>query len=231
MQIVTRSQRRRQGQLRSEAVLKLRVPIINSHKNSVVAGIVEKCNEVIASQNRSNTLIAELVTDKCKLDADADSLADEILSNEKLRELRFQHLETNIKMLSSIAVDIPALLQNYPNYYNNLLTASLQCIERYYDELRINWVTQFMPKTPEEENIINLFIQTIQSTEKILKSNMLDAKRLRNFVIYTGMDAIEPESENEIIDIWADTTIKYDPDYVPSEDEDEDEDEDDEDEW
>ena len=47
MQIVTRSQRRRQGQLRSEAVLKLRVPIINSHKNSVVAGIVEKCNEVI----------------------------------------------------------------------------------------------------------------------------------------------------------------------------------------
>ena len=190
MQIVTRSQRRRQGQLRSEAVLKLRVPIINSHKNSVVAGIVEKCNEVIASQNRSNTLIAELVTDKCKLDADADS-----------------------------------------NYYNNLLTASLQCIERYYDELRINWVTQFMPKTPEEENIINLFIQTIQSTEKILKSNMLDAKRLRNFVIYTGMDAIEPESENEIIDIWADTTIKYDPDYVPSEDEDEDEDEDDEDEW
>jgi hypothetical protein len=202
MQIVTRSQIQRQVQLKSEEVLKLREPIINSCKNSVVASISEQLNNVITAQNKSITLIAELVKENYKVGVNDDSFADNILSNENLRKLRFQTLVKNITMLSSIAVGIPALLSTHPNYYDKLLTAALKCIERYYDELRINWVTQFMPKTPEEENIINLFIQTIQSTEKILKSNMPDAKRSRTFVIYTGMDAIEPESENEIIDIW-----------------------------
>jgi hypothetical protein len=39
------------------------------------------------------------------------------------------------------------------------------------------------------------------------------------------MDTIEPESKYDgITDIWMDTTIHYDPDYVPSEDEDDDDD-------
>lgn len=230
MQIVTRSQSRIQGQFKSEEVLKLQRPMLNSNKNPVVASIIEQLNNVITAQNKSITLIAELVKENYKVGINNDSLADNILSNENLRALRFQTLEKNITMLSSIAVDIPALLSTHPNYYNKLLEAALKCINQYYDELRINWDAQFMPKTPEEENIINLFIQTIQSTEKILKSNIPDAKRSRTFVIYTGMDTIEPESETENIDIWADTTIKYDPDYVPTEDDEEDDDEEDDDE-
>jgi hypothetical protein len=43
-------------------------------------------------------------------------------------------------------------------------------------------------------------------------------RRLRNLprVDYTGMDTVEPESEFDgITDIWADTTIDEDPDFVP----------------
>jgi len=211
--------------------------ITRSYSKSLISSISEKCNSIVMSQNKSNDLIIKLIESKfedgkvSKVE-DPDSFINDILSSDELRAIRFETLELNIQMLSSVSVDLPLLLNADSCKYNNLLSTVLGCIERYYNDLRVSWFTEFMPKTQEEDNIIKLFIQTMQSTEKILKTYISDNKRFhnkrfRNFVIYTGMDSIEPESKYDgITDIWMDTTIHYDPDYVPSEDEDEDDDDD-----
>lgn len=61
--------------------------------------------------------------------------------------------------------------------------------------------------------------------QRQVEAKTMGFKRVRKVVSYVGMDTIEPENEYDgITDIWADTTISYDPDYIPSDDEDDEDD-------
>jgi len=64
----------------------------------------------------------------------------------------------------------------------------------------------------------------IRAKNEVIRLDGIRPRRNIPRVNYTGMDVIEPKSEfDEITDIWADLSIKEDPDYEFEEDEDEEE--------
>jgi len=99
-----------------------------------------------------------------------------------------------------------------------------------------------------DDNLLDMFIEQLCKSKKIVSEIIINCSveddmiiRIKNEIIqldgmrprrniprvnYTGMDTIEPKSEfDKTTNIWADLSIKEDPDYEFEEDEDEDDEE------
>jgi hypothetical protein len=99
------------------------------------------------------------------------------------------------------------------SYFTNLKKTSPLLID-----MNDKFISQAMREIEDDNSAINNIVTS-------------RPRRSVSRVDYTGMDTIEPESEDDYItNIWYDESVWYDSDYVPEEDDEDDDEEDDEDE-
>lgn len=171
---------------------------------------IEKCNE-------NKLKIKDLINS----DANKCSISKEALENE-YRTLYFDNVRRATELMFFVDQYLPEVRNLSPSMqrFSKVVYTKVQDL---YDQIR---TSDIKAKTDEEYKVVVSLITTLQDVEKniitILPSDQ-QVKRRRNFVDYTGMDMIEPESEYDgVTNIWFDLTLAEDPDYEPTEDEEDD---------
>jgi len=145
----------------------------------------------------------------------------ETMENE-VRTLHFDNIRRATELMFFIDQYLPEVRNLSPSMdkFSKVVYAKIQDL---YQQIR---TSDIKPETDDERRAVVAMIYVLQDVEKniipLLPADVL-LKRRRNFVDYTGMDTIEPESEYDgITDIWFDLTLAEDPDYEPTEDEEDD---------
>jgi len=176
--------------------------------------IQKSCVEI----DQNNTRKAELEKHLKCLDS---HFLKPILENE-LRTLHFDNIRYITELLFFIEQYFPevSIIYPMPAFAKVIYQKVQELYKQIHDDI-------YKPKTEDDHKVAVAIISVLKDVEKniipLLPSNV-PLKRRRNFVDYTGMDTIEPESESDrITNIWDDQTIEEDPDYIPMEDEEDEE--------
>lgn len=145
--------------------------------------------------------------------------------NFELRKTHFDCLRCVTEMYANINEYLPELVETYPDSFKKFVDVVYKKIQEIYCQL-YSMESLYKPVTYEEFQITKSLVHTLEAAEKMVipyLSSECSTKRKRTPVDYTGMDAIEPESEYDgITNIWYDNSIWYDSDYDPEEEEEDD---------
>lgn len=151
-----------------------------------------------------------------------NSVSSKVARERELRTIHFDNIRRATELMFFVDQYLPEVRNLSPSM-ERFTKAVYAKIQDLYQQIR---AADVKPETDDERRAVVAMIYVLQDVEKniipLLPADVL-LKRRRNFVDYTGMDTIEPESEYDgITDIWFDLTLAEDPDYEPTEDEEDD---------
>lgn len=149
----------------------------------------------------------------------------ELTNNEVEHTLAYVNEGVNLKLKERIDAEN---LDKTKSYYEYKIW-KLQLDPVYFKNAATQLQNNQLQKNQLKKNLMQLdnhHFTVVDGQSQLLRKSA----RCKKHVDYTGMDSIEPESEDDgITDIWADHTMKDDPDYIYEEDKDDDEYEEEED--
>jgi hypothetical protein len=157
------------------------------------------------------------------------------------------YIRINNQLENLLSVNQARWLKFAATAYNKTSEFVEDPVKNRYDEIDPELVTTFTNEYMKARQFLSSYFKKVRSlnTNIINLNDKLYADMFKNIdeedlksqrprrnipvVDYTGMDAIEPECEDDYItDIWMDKTIDCDSDYDPNEDDEEDEEDDEE---